>query len=139
KAYLVFGAWICFSYVTAQNRDVAYLVFIDYVKIFVMFVVAALAVRTLRQVWWIYLLSTGALIYIAYELNYLYFTAGRLDIYHNGYGVRETNGAGLMVAMAGPLAVHGWEASTKKWRWLLLAGVPLLIHAVLMSYSRGVM
>ncbi len=139
KAFLVFGAWICITYVTSLNQDLAWPFLIDYLKIFLMFVVATLVVRTVRQVWWIYVLSTGSLIYIAYEMNFVYFTAYRLDIYHNGYGGLDNNGAGLMLAMAVPLAIHGWEAATSKWRWLLIAGVPVLIHAVLMSYSRGAM
>jgi probable O-glycosylation ligase (exosortase A-associated) len=139
KAFLVFGAWICVTYITSQVQDVAWPFFIDYLKIFLMFIVATLVVRSVRQVWWIYILSTASLIYIAYEMNYVYITAYRLDIYHNGYGGLDNNGAGLMLAMAVPLAIHGWEASTSKWRWLLIAGVPVLIHAVLMSYSRGAM
>ena len=139
KAYLVFGVWICLTYVTSQNKDVAWPWFLEYIKLFIMFGIAALALRELRQVWWIYLGSTVALIYIAYELNYLYFMEGRLDIYRNGYGGLDNNGAGLMMAMAIPLAINAWEAIRKIWRWAFIAGVPLLLHAVLMSYSRGAM
>lgn len=139
KAFLVFGAWICVTYMTSLDQDTAWPFFIDYLKIFLMFVVATLVIRNVRQVLWIYMLSTASLIYIAYEMNYVYITAYRLDIYHNGYGGLDNNGAGLMLAMGIPLAIHGWEAVTSKWRWLLIAGVPILIHAVLMSYSRGAM
>jgi len=139
KAFFVFGAWICLTYVTSQDQDVAWFWFLEYLKLFIMFGVSALAVRTMRHIWWLYVASTAALIYIAYELNFLYFLEGRLDIYHNGYGGLDNNGAGLMLAMAVPLAINAWEAVTKWWRWLFIAGVPLLIHAVLMSYSRGAM
>ena len=139
KAFFVFGGWICLTYVTSQNHEVAWPWFIEYLKIFVMFAVAALVVRELRQVWSIYLAATAALVYIAYEVNFLYFVDARLDIYRSGYGGLDNNGAGLMLAMGVPLAIHAWEGSTKAWRWLFLAGVPPLIHAVLMSYSRGAM
>jgi probable O-glycosylation ligase (exosortase A-associated) len=139
KAFYVFAAWICLTYLTAQSRDVAWPWFIEYVKLFVMFAVAALVLVRLDQVWWIYRLAAGALIYIAYELNYLYLVDGRLDIYHNGYGGLDNNGAGLMIAMGIPLALYAWEATTKIWRWAFLAGIPLMLHAVLMSYSRGAM
>jgi probable O-glycosylation ligase (exosortase A-associated) len=72
-------------------------------------------------------------------MNFLYFTAGRMDIYHKGYGGLDNNGAGLMLAMGIPLALNAWEGIKKIWRWAFLAGVPLLLHAVLMSYSRGAM
>jgi probable O-glycosylation ligase (exosortase A-associated) len=139
KAFFVFGLWICLTYFTSQNQDVAWPWFLEYLKIFVMFTVAAIVVKQMRQVWWVYLASTGALVYIAYEVNFLYFVDARLDIYRSGYGGLDNNGAGLMLAMGVPLAIHAWEGSTKMWRWALLAGVPLLIHAVLMSYSRGAM
>jgi probable O-glycosylation ligase (exosortase A-associated) len=138
-AYLVFGAWLLITYFFALDRDQAYEWMIDYVKIFVMFGVAAVVVANLRQVWTLYLIATGALIYIAYELNFLYFTASRVDIYRNGYGGLDNNGAGLMLAMGLPLAIYAWEATRQWWRWIFAAAVPLLIHAVLMSYSRGAM
>jgi probable O-glycosylation ligase (exosortase A-associated) len=113
--------------------------FIEYLKLFLMFAIAALTVSTVRQVWVLYMIATCCLGYIAYELNFLYFTAGRMDIYRAGYGGLDNNGAGLMIAMGIPLAIHAWEACPRWWRWGFLAFVPLLIHAVLMSYSRGAM
>jgi probable O-glycosylation ligase (exosortase A-associated) len=139
KAFFVFGGWICLTYVTAQYRDVAWPWFVEYLKIFVMFGVAAAVIGRIDQVWWIYRLSAIALIYIAYEVNYLYLVNGRLDIYHNGYGGLDNNGAGLMIAMGIPLALYAWEATAKIWRWAFLAGIPVMMHAVLMSYSRGAM
>ena len=139
KAFFVFGGWICLTYVTSQDQEFAYRWFLEYLKLFIMFGVAALTVQTMRHVYWLYGVSTLSLIYIAYELNFLYFFEGRLDIYHVGYGGLDNNGAGLMLAMAVPLAIHAWEGVTSRWRWLLIASVPLIIHAVLMSYSRGAM
>jgi probable O-glycosylation ligase (exosortase A-associated) len=139
KAYLLFGAWICLTYVTAQNREAAWPWFIEYIKLFFIFAVAARVLVTLNQVWWIYRLSAIALIYIAYEMNYLYLVNHRLDIYHYGYGGLDNNGAGLMLAMGVPLALYAWEGTTRIWRWAYLAAIPVLLHAVLMSYSRGAM
>jgi probable O-glycosylation ligase (exosortase A-associated) len=138
-AYVMFGLWLVITYFTALDQDQAYRWMIDYVKIFTMFGVAAIVVTNLRQVWTLYLIATGALIYIAYELNFVYFTDGRVDIYRNGYGGLDNNGAGLMLAMGLPLTIYAWEATRQWWRWIFAAGVPLLIHAVLMSYSRGAM
>jgi probable O-glycosylation ligase (exosortase A-associated) len=44
-----------------------------------------------------------------------------------------------MLAMGLPLTLYAWEGTRRWWRWAFLAGVPLIIHAVLMSYSRGAM
>jgi probable O-glycosylation ligase (exosortase A-associated) len=139
KMFFLFGAWICLSYQASLERNVAWPWLLEYLKLFVMFGIASLVVRTIRQVWWIYLASTVALTYIAYEMNFLYLVSGRLDIANTGYGGFDNNGAGLMLAMGVPLAIHGWEAATTRWRWVLMAGVPVLVHAVLMSYSRGAM
>ena len=139
KAVFAFGIWISFTYLTSRNQNAAWPWFIEYIKIFLMFAIASVVVHQLRQVWILYLSATIALSYLAYELNFLYFTVGRLDIYRNGYGGLDNNGAGLMLAMGVPLALYAWEASTRVWRWAFIAAIPLLIHAVLMSYSRGAM
>jgi probable O-glycosylation ligase (exosortase A-associated) len=139
-AVLVFGAWVTLTYFTARNRDVAYPYFIEYLKLFVMFWVGARTIRTVRQVWVLYLLTACALGYIAYEVNYIYFFQGGYTyIYKLGYGGLDNNGAGLMLAMGVPLCYFAWEGIRRWFRWAFLALIPVLIHAVLMSYSRGAM
>ncbi len=76
---------------------------------------------------------------IAYEVNSLYVFQGRLDVYKRGYGGLDNNGAGLMLAMGVPLAIFAWEGSKHWVRWAFAAALPLLLHAVLMTYSRGAM
>jgi probable O-glycosylation ligase (exosortase A-associated) len=139
KMFFAFGAWICLTYVTSENQEVAWRWFLEYIKLFTMFAIASVTVYTMRHICWLYGLTTLSLIYIAYELNFLYVFEGRLDIYHVGYGGLDNNGAGLMLAMAVPLAIHAWEGLTNRWRWLFIGSVPLIVHAVLMSYSRGAM
>jgi probable O-glycosylation ligase (exosortase A-associated) len=41
------------------------------------------------------------------------------------------------MAVGVPLCVYAWEGSRKIWRWIFIAMVPLLAHAIMMSYSRG--
>jgi probable O-glycosylation ligase (exosortase A-associated) len=137
--YFLFGGWVCLTYFTALNQNVAWQWFLEYLKLFLMFGIATLVVKTLRHLWQIYLVVTCSLIYIAWEINIMYLLEGRMDIYHRGYGGLDNNGAGLMLAMGVPLAIHAWEAASKWWRWGFLAAVPVLLHAVLMSYSRGAM
>jgi probable O-glycosylation ligase (exosortase A-associated) len=139
KAFFAFGLWICVTYVTSFNQFVAWPWLLEYLKIFLMFAIASLVIANIRQVWQIYVACTGALIYIAYEMNFMYLVNGNITIYHDGYGGLDNNGAGLMIAMGIPLALYAWQGSTKVWRWVFLAAIPVLLHAVLMSYSRGAM
>lgn len=139
-AVLAFGTWVSLTYFTARNRDVAYPYFIEYLKLFVMFWVAARVMRTVREAWVLYLLTAGALGYIAYEVNYIYFFNGHYAyIYKLGYGGLDNNGAGLMLAMGVPLCYFAFEGVRGWYRWAFLALIPLLLHAVLTSYSRGAM
>jgi probable O-glycosylation ligase (exosortase A-associated) len=62
-----------------------------------------------------------------------------LDIYHSGFGGLDNNGAGLMIAMGVPMAYFLWQVYRRWWRWIFLAVMVLMIHAVLMTYSRGAM
>ena len=133
------GAWIAVTYSTAKDRLYAEPWAIEYLKIFVMFAVASRVVRSVRQAWWLVLVAATCLCYIAYEVNILYLTQGRLDIFHVGYGGLDNNGAGLMLAMGVPLCIACWETSVRWWRWGFLLCVPPIVHAVLMTYSRGAM
>ena len=136
---LAFGCWILLTCLTARNFDVAWFWFVEYLKIFVMYAVAAFLIRTPRQIWWLAIMIALTLGYIAYEINYHYFVNHYLGIYHNGYGGLDNNGAGLMLAMGMPLCWFAYEGTTRWWRWLYLAFIPVIVHAVLMTYSRGAM
>lgn len=135
----VFAAWVLVTYLTAMNRDVSYPWMMEYVKIFVMFGVAAVALRSLRDIWHVYLAALIAIIYIAYEINANYLLSGFIPIARSGYGGLDNNGAGLMLAMGVPMALFAAEAVGARTRIVLLMAVPVLLHAVLMSYSRGAM
>jgi probable O-glycosylation ligase (exosortase A-associated) len=139
KLYLAFGIWACATYPASIDPETAWPRVLELAKLFLLFGVATFVIRTLRQVWALYLVATLSLCYVAYEINFLYLVNGRLDIYHRGYGGLDNNGAGLMLAMGVPLALFAWEGATRLWRWAFLAVVPFLLHAVLMSYSRGAM
>jgi probable O-glycosylation ligase (exosortase A-associated) len=139
-AALAFGGWVCVTYFTARHPDVAYSYFVEYAKLFVMFAAAALAVRSVRQVGILYLLTVAALSYIAYEVNAIYFfQGGYLFLVRQGYCGLDNNGSGLMLAMGVPLCYFAWEGLRNRWGWVFLLSIPLLMHAVLMSFSRGAM
>jgi probable O-glycosylation ligase (exosortase A-associated) len=139
-AWLLFGLWIPLTYFAAYNKQIAFIWTQEYLKIFVMFLAASLVLRGLREIWRIYLVLTVALIYIAYEINFIYvFQGNYLLIYRRGYGGLDNNGAGLMLAMGVPMALYAWEEIRKWWRWFFAGGILFILHAVMMSYSRGAM
>ena len=84
-------------------------------------------------------MTAATLGYIGYEVNFFYFVDGRMNLRNSGLCGYDNNAAGLMLAMAIPLCLYAWEALQSKWRWVLAAFVPLLIHTVLLSFSRGAM
>ena len=136
---LLFAVWLLVTYITAQNRDVAYPWLLEYLKIFLMFFVSSVLVRTLRQIWVLFAVVALAIGYVAYEVNFMYITSKYMGIYHNGYGGLDNNGAGLMFAMVVPVCLFVYMGTTKWWRWVFASLIPVLLHAVLMTFSRGAM
>jgi probable O-glycosylation ligase (exosortase A-associated) len=137
---LAFAVCVTLSNIFAFNSEVSSHWYWEYVKIFLMFFCGSLVVQQLSQVRILYQIAVWALGYIAYEINFVYLFSGRrLDVYHSGYGDLDNNGAGLMIAMGVPLAYFLWQEYRRWWRWIFLAMVPVMIHAVLMTYSRGAM
>jgi probable O-glycosylation ligase (exosortase A-associated) len=136
---LLFGAWICVSYMAGLGSKMADLYMIDYAKHFTMFVVASLVITSVRQVWVLVVIIAATLGYIAYEINFVYLVNGYIGIALNGYGGYDNNGAGLLLALGVPMCYFIWEGVRKRWRWIFLGLVPVIIHAVLMTYSRGAM
>ncbi|HMO36621.1 MAG TPA: hypothetical protein PKA06_11315, partial [Gemmatales bacterium] len=92
-----------------------------------------------KQLWKIHLAVILCLCYIAYEINDIYLSQGYLLVYKRGYGGLDNNGAALMLAMGVPMCLYAWDGIRKWWRWGFLLAVPVIIHAVLTSYSRGAM
>jgi hypothetical protein len=99
---LLFSLWVVLTYITAQSRELAWPWFVVYLKIFAMFFVSSMLIRTLNHVWILFILTALSVGYIAYEVNFLYFASGYMGIYFNGYGGVDNNGAGLRFAMAIP-------------------------------------
>ena len=134
-----FFAWLMLTYFLARNREVAEPYVVEDCKIFAMLAAASILIRTVRQVWILLVEAALTLGYIAFEVNSVYFSGGGIAIVRNGYGGLDNNGAGLMLAMGLPLCVAIWDGMASRWRWAVLALVPVIAHAVMMTYSRGAM
>lgn len=136
---IAFFGWLSVSYVFAIDQATAWPWFLEYMKIMAMYLVAITAVRTRAHIWTLFIIATVAVCYIAYEINMVYVQFNYLTIWRRGYGGLDNNGAGLIMAMGVPMALAAWEGSTRWWRYVYLVMVVFLLHAVLMSYSRGAM
>jgi probable O-glycosylation ligase (exosortase A-associated) len=137
---MAYGLLLMLSCITAFDPSMAEKWGIEYAKIIA---IALLATVVIDHLWQIRLLGAMVLLvlgYVAYEINYMYLVKGRLDIFHYGFGGLDNNGAALMLAMGVPFAYAWGVAAPKRWQRFVAwgAGV-LIIHAVLMSYSRGAM
>jgi probable O-glycosylation ligase (exosortase A-associated) len=135
--FLLFSIWISISCVTAVKPDHAEKYYIEYLKIFVMFFCATHIVRKISEVWAIYFVVLASAVYAAYEINFFYFVDGYMLLFQRGYGGLDNNGAALIAAMAVPMAYFAWEASSRWYRWWFLAVIPILVHAIQLSFSRG--
>jgi probable O-glycosylation ligase (exosortase A-associated) len=111
----------------------------EYIKMIVMFFVASLVIYRLNQLWILLAVIALADAYVAYEVNMNYLVLGYNRIQRSGYGGLDNNGAGLMMAMGIPLCYFLWEGTLGKFRWVYLMFVPVLMHAVQLSFSRGAM
>jgi probable O-glycosylation ligase (exosortase A-associated) len=134
---IFFIIWISISYFTAIKPKVAEQFFIEYVKIFAMFICATQILRSVRDLWVIYFVVLGSAVYAAYEINLYYFSDNFMLLLQRGYGGLDNNGGALVVAMAVPMAYFAWEASRRWYRWGFLLVIPPLVHALMLSFSRG--
>jgi probable O-glycosylation ligase (exosortase A-associated) len=135
----LFALWIAVTYFTAKSQDAAFDYFVEYIKIFAMMAASMVLLRTVAQLYCLVIVAALSLGYIAFEVNHLYLRNGYLGIAKNGYGGLDNNGAGLMLAMGVPICILLWDHIRGRWRWFFLAVTPVIIHAVLMTYSRGAM
>lgn len=131
--------WILVTYAMARDRETSEPYVIDYLKIFAMLAASTILIRTTWELWTLLVSAGLCLGYIAFEVNSLYFSTGTIAIVRNGYSGLDNNGAGLMLAMGLPICLAIWDGMRSRWRWIFLAMVPVIAHAVMMTYSRGAM
>lgn len=141
---LAYAMVITLSVLTAFNPKIAQYWLEEYAKVIAIAVIASLVVQMLWQVRALAFMIALSIGYIALEINHLYFTqGGRLDIMHDGYGGLDNNGAGALLALGLPFAYFLAVSRVGRWvmpRRLLGAFLGLLmLHAVMMTYSRGAM
>jgi probable O-glycosylation ligase (exosortase A-associated) len=134
--FLVWGALS--TLFAATDQELAWNAVEIVAKIFLPFLVGLTiidSVRQLKVLAWVILLSQS---YLAYEANLSYFQGFVNRLAQQGIGGHDNNGTALSMATAVGLAFFLCLDSKEFWQKALAAvcGV-LLVHAVLMSDSRG--
>lgn len=133
---MVFALWQTMSYVLSEDQRHAYTAYLEYVKIFVMFLLSSYSLGRSSQLWHLLGVIALANVYVAYEMNAQYFQ-GYNAIQRNGFGGLDNNGAALTISMSIPMCYFLWESSRGYLRWGLLLAIPVIAHAVQLSFSRG--
>ena len=137
---IMFGSWLMLSMLTAFNPQTSLTYGTDIGKILLMALIAGIVIDRLWQIRALTLMLLTTIGYIAWEVNSLYLLQGRLDIFHYGYGGLDNNGAALMLAMGIPFAYAYGTSAPRLWQRLASWTIGLLmLHAMLLAYSRGAM
>lgn len=141
---VVYGVLMTLSVLTAFNPKVAQFWLEEYAKVLGLAILASLVIQRLWQVRAMGFMIALCIGYIAFEINHLYLSqGGRLDIFHEGYGGLDNNGAGALIALGLPfayfLAVSRVGAWVRPRRILAVVLGLMMLHAVMMTYSRGAM
>ncbi|MEX0776592.1 MAG: O-antigen ligase family protein [Phycisphaeraceae bacterium] len=137
---LAYTVLVMLSCLTSHDPAIAQQWAIEYGKIFLIAALASLIIHRLEQIRLVAMVIVIAVGYIAWQVNSLYFLDGRLDIFHYGIGGLDNNGAGLYLATALPLTYIFAFGATRPWqRALAVLAALLMIHALMMTYSRGAM
>lgn len=141
---IVFGLVILFSGVTARHPGVAMPWVIEYGKILAMALIACVVIEKLSYARGLVVMVAAAMAYVGWSVNRDYLFSGyELRLFENGYGGYDNNGAGLLLAVGVPMAYAAMAAGSGAWRWavrgIAVAGGLLMLHGVMLSYSRGAM
>jgi probable O-glycosylation ligase (exosortase A-associated) len=135
---LAFLAWSALSAAHAADQTVAWKPIGEMLKIVLPFLVGITTIDSaarLKALAWVIVLSHG---YVAYELNMSYLTSGFNRVQELGFGSMDNNGVSIaMVACVGLAFFLGLHASRWWQKVLAFALAVLMIHVVLLSFSRG--
>jgi probable O-glycosylation ligase (exosortase A-associated) len=137
---LIQAVLLLLSCLTAFDTQIAQTYGLEYAKVFFIGLLASLIISEPRHIRFLAVVFLLALGYLAFEVNYTYLVEHRLDFYMRGYDALDNNGIGLLLAMALPFAFVFVVTPRPIWQKGLAAGLGLLLmHAIMLSYSRGAM
>jgi probable O-glycosylation ligase (exosortase A-associated) len=135
-ALCVFFVWAAFSAMQAADKDVAYDSLITMAKFVMPFLIGVTVLETEEQsrwMLWVIVLAQG---YVGFEMNLAYLKGYNLA--GDGFAGMDNNCFGVaLVSTVGPALALVMGA--KKWweRLLGTAAAALMLHTILLTFSRG--
>jgi len=137
-AFAGYWIWCIVGSFQAENTAVAWNHTIEITKILLPFLVGITLVDSiakLKQIAWVIALSQG---YVAYELNAAYYQDGFNRVHELGFGGGDNNCVAIaMVAGAGLAFFLGLHSKTFWARAAAFLSALLMVHTVMLSFSRG--
>lgn len=136
----IYGGLLCLSTLTAFDPNTAG----NWLGVVLKTVIVAAVVAALINSWSHVVVFAGTILIgagiLAWHFNSLYFFEGRLDILFRGLGALDNNGAALSVLLGLPFAYAFALGAHRLWvRGAAVFAGGLIVHAVMLSYSRGAM
>ncbi|MFL5244252.1 MAG: O-antigen ligase family protein [Gemmataceae bacterium] len=137
-ALLCFLGWMIISAVPAPRQDVAWGMIEPLAKTVLPFIVGMTVITSIKQLKalaWVIALSHG---YVAYELNLVYYRDGLNQVQEYGFAGMDNNCVAITMATGAGLAFFLGLQAPRLWQKLLaFASAALMVHVVMLAFSRG--
>ena len=134
---LAYFAWSCLSALEADDQISAWNHIVELAKIVAAFMVGMTMLNSERQIKalaWIVVIAHG---YVGFEMN-LQYLQGNNQVANVGFGTMDNNTFAIaLVATVGPAIVLALQAPKLWQRGVGLVSAALIVHTVLLTYSRG--
>jgi len=136
-AFVGFWLWSVVSAVAAPNEEVAWKFVENLAKVLIPFVVGITlidSVEKLKKLAWVLVLSLG---FVAYEMNLSYYQ-GFNRVYELGHAGMGNNGVAIGMAVGVGMTFFLGVSESRMWlRGVAWVATLLMIHTILMAFSRG--
>jgi putative inorganic carbon (HCO3(-)) transporter len=136
---VMFVVWFAISASLARDATRAWWSLWDMSKMILPFFVGVTLMKTekdWRPLLWTIVLCQG---YVAFEQNWNYVVKG-FNTAAEGFGGMDNNCFGVsLVTVIGPAMALAISSKTWRARWLAIAATALMLHTVLLTFSRGAM
>ena len=137
-ALAVFTVWLFLSTLQANNPQVAADWVVSFLKILMPILIGVSLTnsdKTCRLIMWTIVLAQA---YVSLEMNQSYFLQGFNRAALQGFAGMDNNSFGIsLVATIGPAVALGLSARTWRERGLAFGAAMLILHTILLTFSRG--
>jgi putative inorganic carbon (HCO3(-)) transporter len=139
-ALIAFSAWSAASAAQALDTSLGWYALINLSKIVLPFLVGVTMLRGLTEARILLWIIVGAQGYVGYEMNSSYYQKGYNWAQDVGFGGMDNNCFGIsLVATIGPALALAVAARSWMARGAAIACSVLILHTILLTFSRGAM